>query len=113
MTIRDIARLAGVSATTVSRVINKKRGVTTENKQKVLAVIEKYSFQPNPYAHLLAIREKEESVGQLELFVEELEKQGMPKHCGECQHYLVCSNQDHKETCPWLKRYQDWANRNS
>lgn len=112
MTIKDIARLAGVSTTTVSRVINNSKGVCKESKQKVLAIIEKYAFQPNLYAHRLAMHYKEESLLQLELFIEDLEKQGMPKHCGECNQYLICSNHDHQETCPWLKRYRDWQDRN-
>ncbi|MCX5697038.1 MAG: helix-turn-helix transcriptional regulator [Candidatus Omnitrophica bacterium] len=112
MTIKDIARLAGVSTTTVSRVINNVRGVCEENRQKVLAVIKEYSYFPNHYAHNLALRRKEENPLQLELFIEDLEKQGMPKHCGVCSRYLVCTKINPQEACPWIKRYRDWQGRN-
>jgi predicted transcriptional regulator len=108
LTINDIARLAGVSTTTVSRVINNSRGVCKENKQKVMAIIEKYAYRPNLYAHRLALRSKEESRLQLDLFIEDLEKQGMPKHCGVCSQYILCAKED--SNCPWIKRYRDWRN---
>lgn len=47
MTIKDIAKLAGVSAATVSRVINDDPGVNKKSKQKVLQVIEETSYVPN------------------------------------------------------------------
>lgn len=70
LTINDIARLAGVSTTTVSRVINNSRGVCKENKQKVMAIIEKYAYRPNLYAHLLAVKSNTEDNSRLEFFVE-------------------------------------------
>jgi DNA polymerase/3'-5' exonuclease PolX len=108
LTITDVARLAKVSTTTVSRVINSSKGVCKENKQKILAIIEKYAYQPNLYAHRLALRSKEESQLQIELFVEDLEKQGMPKHCGVCSQYILCAKED--SNCSWIKRYRNWRN---
>lgn len=110
MTIKDIARIAEVSTTTVSRVINNSKGVCKESKQKVLAIIEKYAFQPNLYAHRLAMHYKEESLLQLELFIEDLEKQGMPKHCGLCYKFSECTKQVSEEFCHWLKRYRSRKN---
>ena len=45
-TILDIARLAGVSKSTVSRVINNESGVKEETKIKVLKVIKENNFSP-------------------------------------------------------------------
>ena len=45
--IRDIARLAGVSSATVSRVINHPELTTVKTREKVLAVIEKHHYVPN------------------------------------------------------------------
>lgn len=53
MTIKDIARLAGVSIGTVDRVIYKRGRVSGETKAKVEAVINKYHFTPNPIARNL------------------------------------------------------------
>lgn len=50
MTIYDIAQEAGVSASTVSRVINKKKGVNKQNRILVEALLKKYNFEPNASA---------------------------------------------------------------
>jgi DNA-binding LacI/PurR family transcriptional regulator len=63
MRIYEIAKLAGVSITTVSRVINKNRGVKRENKQRVLEVIKRHNYEPNPYARYLAFRKNGKLAG--------------------------------------------------
>lgn len=50
MTIYDIAQEAGVSASTVSRVINKKKGVNKQNRILVESLLKKYNFEPNASA---------------------------------------------------------------
>lgn len=50
MTIYDIAQEAGVSASTVSRVINKKKGVNKHNRIVVETLLKKYNFEPNASA---------------------------------------------------------------
>lgn len=50
----DIARLAKVSATTVSHVINETRYVSPETKKKVLDAMEKLNYRPNLLARSLA-----------------------------------------------------------
>ena len=45
--IRDIARLAGVSTATVSRVINHPELISPKTREKVLSVIEKHHYVPN------------------------------------------------------------------
>ncbi len=44
MTIREIAKLAGVSSAAVSLVINNKKGVSDETRQRVQAVIEEHNY---------------------------------------------------------------------
>jgi LacI family transcriptional regulator len=53
-TIVDIARLAGVSRTTVSRVLNERPDVDRETREKVLRVIAEHGYVPNPAAAGLA-----------------------------------------------------------
>ena len=50
MTIYDIAREVGVSASTVSRVINHKPGIKEETRQKVKAALEKHNYYPDEIA---------------------------------------------------------------
>lgn len=47
MTIYDIAREAGVSASTISRVINRKPGVNPVTRQRVLDILERHRFSSN------------------------------------------------------------------
>ncbi|MHB8063080.1 MAG: LacI family DNA-binding transcriptional regulator, partial [Ruminiclostridium sp.] len=52
--IFDIARVAGVSKTTVSRIINNKPGVKEDTRIKVMDTIEKLNYIPNQAARSLA-----------------------------------------------------------
>ncbi len=54
VSIEEVARVAGVSVTTVSRVINKLPSVKSANRQKVLETIKKLNYQPSPVAQRLA-----------------------------------------------------------
>ncbi len=49
-TIQDIARMANVSPTTVSRVLNNKPDVKKETKEKINDLIKKYNYQPDVFA---------------------------------------------------------------
>ena len=55
-TINDIARMAGVSKKTVSRVINRSPLLNEATRVKVDAVIQKTGYVPNPQARALALR---------------------------------------------------------
>ena len=55
-TINDIARLAGVSKKTVSRVINQSPFVKEETRARIDAVIQKIGYTPDPQARGLAFR---------------------------------------------------------
>lgn len=54
ITIYDIAREAGVSPATVSRVLTNSANVRSEKKERIQALIEKYHFKPNVMARGLA-----------------------------------------------------------
>ena len=53
-TLESIAKLAGVSRGTVSRVINGQSGVKEEVRHKVLGIIEETGYTPHPQARSLA-----------------------------------------------------------
>jgi len=55
-TINDIARLAGVSKKTVSRVINASPYVQKETRERIEAVIAEHGYAPDPQARGLAFR---------------------------------------------------------
>ena len=52
-TVADVARLAGVGAITVSRVVNGTSYVSAEKKKKIRAAINKLGYRPNQAARIL------------------------------------------------------------
>ena len=53
-TIKDVARLAGVSPSTVSRVLNQKGVISDETKQKIASAMEQLKYVPNYIARSFA-----------------------------------------------------------
>ena len=56
VTISDVAREAGVSAMTVSRVMNHKNKVHSETREKILKAANDLGYQPNQLARSLATK---------------------------------------------------------
>lgn len=56
LTIIDIARLAGVSKKTVSRVINHSGLVREATRDKIMAIVKQHDYRPDPQARALALR---------------------------------------------------------
>lgn len=55
MNIKDIAKIAGVGVTTVSRVINDHPDVKKETREQILKIIEKFNYIPNNSARNLKL----------------------------------------------------------
>ena len=62
--IRDVARLAGVSYQTVSRVLNDSPSIRDSTKQRVLDVIEEVGYRPNQAARAL-VTSRSRTIGVL------------------------------------------------
>lgn len=56
VTIKDVAKLAGVSISTVSRVINDSKPVSPEARRKVLHAIDELQYEPNEVARSLVTK---------------------------------------------------------
>jgi LacI family transcriptional regulator len=54
ITMSDVARQAGVSLMTVSRVLNQRGDVSPETRQRVMEVVERLGFRPSSIARSLA-----------------------------------------------------------
>ena len=54
VTIHDVAKLAGVNSSTVSRVINGKATITPDTKERVYAAMKTLDYHPNSLARSLA-----------------------------------------------------------
>lgn len=53
VTIKDVARAAGVSASTVSHTLSGKRKISSETRARVLEAIKELGYRPNPVAKSL------------------------------------------------------------
>lgn len=62
--IRDVARLAGVSYQTVSRVLNNSESIRPATKQRVLEIIDQVGYRPNQAARAL-VTSKSRTIGVL------------------------------------------------
>ncbi|NWF91560.1 MAG: LacI family DNA-binding transcriptional regulator [Syntrophaceae bacterium] len=56
ITIKDIARMANVSHTTVSRALNNKSRIRTETKERILSIARELNYQPDFIARSLVMR---------------------------------------------------------
>lgn len=65
ISIADVARTAGVSTTTVSRVLNKVSTVDEDNRRRVQEAIRKLHYRPNPSAQRLAAGARANTIGLL------------------------------------------------
>ena len=55
ITIKDVAKRAGVSVGSVSMVLNNRKGVASKTVEKVLAVVKEFNYTPNKAASTLRI----------------------------------------------------------
>lgn len=85
MTISDIAKLANVSKSAVSIVLNNKAGVSEKTRAKVLDIIKKYNYNPSHIAQSLVVKETK-SIG---LVIKEIDNPYFAKLM--CGVYDVCS----------------------
>lgn len=56
MSIKDIAKLAGVSPSTVSRVINQKKYVKSELRERIMAVVQETGYVPSHAARSMVLK---------------------------------------------------------
>jgi len=56
VTIKDIARIANVSHTTVARALNNKSRIRNETKEKILSIAKELNYQPNFIARSLVMK---------------------------------------------------------
>jgi len=103
ITLKDIARIAGVAESTVSRALNDKPGVGRDTKLKILKIAKENNYRPNQLARGLAAKQTNmiavilsemESPGNIEI-VKSIEK------AAEAKGYqiILCNtnNQEEKE----------------
>ena len=63
LTLHDVARQAGVSARTVSRVLNDEPMTSAQTRESVLAVVARLGFRPNMMARNMRVGARDSAVG--------------------------------------------------
>ena len=104
VTISEIARLANISQSSVSLVINNKPGVSAKTRAKVLEIMSKYQYNPNPIAQSLAGKDTK-SIG---LIIKEIDNpyfarlmRGVYDACARLGYSVLLGSSEHlpeKET---------------
>ncbi|NMB59300.1 MAG: LacI family transcriptional regulator [Chloroflexi bacterium] len=61
ITIKDVARACGVSTQTISRVLNDRKDVSRETREKILAVMQEMDYQPSALAR--SMRQTSRTIG--------------------------------------------------
>ncbi len=85
ITIYDIAELAGVSPSTVSRALNGKPGVSRKNREKIQKVLEENRYIPDENARSL-VMQKTHTVG---ILTDDLDSQHQNEALSRCQNELI------------------------
>ncbi|MER2493184.1 LacI family DNA-binding transcriptional regulator [Catenovulum sediminis] len=104
VTIKQVAKRAGVSFKTVSRVVNNDPTVKAENREKILAAIEELGYQPNLAARM--VRKKNSDV--IGFISDEISTtpssvdilRGAQDRAWELGKTLMVFNLDHKKPTP-------------
>lgn len=81
ITVYDIAKEAGVSPATVSRVLTSNARVSDEKKKRILDVIKKYDFEPNGLARSLS-KQETKTIGMI---VPDIRNPYYSTICVECE----------------------------
>jgi LacI family transcriptional regulator len=116
LTLEDIARKAGVSRSTVSRVVNGHPNVRAEVRQRVLEVVQETGYHPNAAARTLA-SQRSRMIGLVlprtvsSFFTDPYFPhltQGIAQACNQLDYtlglFLVGSNEDEAKAFPRLSR---------
>ncbi|OGO16305.1 MAG: hypothetical protein A2Y93_15535 [Chloroflexi bacterium RBG_13_68_17] len=116
MTLEDIARQAGVSRSTVSRVVNGHPNVRADVRQRVLEVVQETGYHPNAAARTLA-SQRSRTIGLVlprtvsSFFADPYFPhltQGIAQACNQSDYtlglFLVGSDEDEEKAFPRLSR---------
>ncbi len=101
ITIKDIAKRAGVTPTTVSRVINNRGYISEETRAKVMEVMRELNYQPNEVARSLG-KKHTHTVGLIvphviHPFFSELIHHLEAEATAEGYKILLCNSRDQRE----------------
>lgn len=104
MNSNEIAKLVGVSRSTVSRVINNYPDISPATREKVLKVIKEYNYYPNSSARRL-VGMKNSTLG---IFVVDIKDNEKPHHVIQKNEDLLYGN---SYFSPFINAFIDYSNK--
>lgn len=102
ITVKELAKLCGVSPSTVSNILNEKPNVGEETRQRVLQTIKETGYQPNYFASGM----RKQNSKLLSIIVEDLNQFTTPPIVGAIMSY--CEEKGYKAILMDLRMYDRW-----
>lgn len=102
VTLKEIAKMCGVSITTVSNVLNGKPKVSKETRQKILEVVKETGYQPNYFAQGIR-KQKTRIIG---IIVEDLDLFSTPPIVEAIMAY--CDDNNYRTILLNMRLYDRW-----
>jgi LacI family transcriptional regulator len=102
VTLKEIARICGVSTTTVSNVLNGKPKVSEETRQRVLEVVKQTEYHPNYFAQGIR-KQKTRIIG---IIVEDLDLFSTPPIVESIMAY--CDDNNYRTILLNMRLYDRW-----
>lgn len=102
VTLKEIARMSGVSVTTISNILNGKPKVGEETRQKVLEIVKQTGYQPNYFAQGMRKR-KTRIIG---IIVEDLSEFSTPPIVEAIMAY--CEDNNYRTILLNMRLYDKW-----
>jgi len=104
ITVKGIAKQCGVSPSTVSNILNGRKNVSEQTRQKVLDCVKRTGYQPNYFAQ--SIRNQDSRM--ISIITEDLNTFGTNPIVQSVMEY--CEDHNYRTVLMNLRLYQKWAN---
>lgn len=104
ITIKEIAKICGVSSSTISNILNGKKNVSEATRQKVLEVVKQTGYQPNYFAQGMR-KQKTNIIG---ILAEDLNQFSSPPIIEGIMAY--CEDMNYRTILINMRLYDRWRN---
>jgi LacI family transcriptional regulator len=102
VTLKEIAQMCGVSASTISNILNGKPKVSEETRQRVLEIVKQTGYQPNYFAQGMR-KQKTRIIG---IIVEDLSEFSTPPLVEAIMAY--CEDNNYRTVLLNMRLYDKW-----
>lgn len=104
ITVKELAKICGVSPSTVSNILNGKPNVGEETKKRVLEVVKETGYSPNYFASSM----RKQNSKMISIIVEDLNQFTTPRIVGSIM--ATCEERGYRTILMDLRLYDRWQN---